>query len=359
MSDEVKEHAYQCLNRIAESYYSVLTQYMQQLLELTLNAITTQTDAVARQAISFWSAVCDEEYEMLDCEGAETKCKSFIMGATPYLVPVLLKTMTCQEEGQDEDSYNKSTEASACLVAIATTIGDRVLPEVANWIKENITSPNWHQKEAAVMAFGCIMDGPTDTTAQVQEHIDTVVRYLHDPEDLVKNSSAWAVMRITEFSPNSLGGNIVPLCQKLTSVLPDSEPATANHLCWAIHHAANYCIQTAEENSCPNIMCPILAKLVECLVVQGDRTDAHEANLRANAYEAINVCLHSGRTTTPSAFTLSLVSLWRVLHSDPCERAILIVSPCCWRPPVRTRTRTRHDSVGWPLGARRRGLNLF
>jgi importin subunit beta-1 len=76
-------------------YYSKLTEYMQRLLELTLTAIRTQSDNVARQAIAFWSAVCDAEYEMIASE-AEDECKKFIMGATPYLVPELLKTMTCQ-----------------------------------------------------------------------------------------------------------------------------------------------------------------------------------------------------------------------------------------------------------------------
>jgi hypothetical protein len=71
---------------------------MQRLLELTLNAINTQADNVARQAIAFWSAVCDVEYNMLitENEAEMAKCKKFILGAAGYLVPVLLTTMTQQ-----------------------------------------------------------------------------------------------------------------------------------------------------------------------------------------------------------------------------------------------------------------------
>ena len=248
------------------------------------------TDEVVHpQAISFWSAVCDEEFNMIDSE-EEEKCKKFIMGATPYLVPVLLKTMTCQEEGQDEDSNNKSTEAAACLAAIATTICDDILAHVIPWIKENIGNANWHLKEAAVMAFGCIMDGPQDISQYVGSVMDSLVSYLHDSEDLVRNSSAWAIMRVCEFSAASLGQHIIPLIQKLLEVLPQSEPQTANHLCWSIHHAANHICQSTE-TARPNPMSPVLGKIVEVLVGQGDRSDANEANLRANAYEALNVVI--------------------------------------------------------------------
>eukprot|EP00283_Hemiselmis_rufescens_P010191 CAMPEP_0173432662 /NCGR_PEP_ID=MMETSP1357-20121228/10379_1 /TAXON_ID=77926 /ORGANISM="Hemiselmis rufescens, Strain PCC563" /LENGTH=901 /DNA_ID=CAMNT_0014397289 /DNA_START=64 /DNA_END=2769 /DNA_ORIENTATION=+ len=290
-NEEIQEHAYQCLCRIAELYYDKLIPYIQKLLELTIMAITTQKDNVARQAIAFWSAVCDTEFEMINSD-EEAECKKFIMGATPYLVPDLLKTMRCQEEGQDEDSYNKSTEAAACLAAIASTICDEVLAHVVPWVQQNISSQDWHAKEAAVMAFGCIMDGPSpeELKSYVGGIMDTLIAYLVDPEDLVKNSSAWAIMRITEFAPESIGLHIAPLCDKLMQVMPQSEPQTANHLCWAVHHAANFVRASHESHILPkNQLSPILPKLVECLVTQADRGDATEANLRANAYEALNV----------------------------------------------------------------------
>eukprot|EP00961_Rhodomonas_salina_P020672 278018-Rhodomonas_salina.4 len=40
---------YQCLCRIAELYYEKLPNYIQTLLEMSLNAIKTQSDVVARQ----------------------------------------------------------------------------------------------------------------------------------------------------------------------------------------------------------------------------------------------------------------------------------------------------------------------
>lgn len=202
--------------------------------------------------------------------------------------------MLVQEDDQDEDTYNKTTEAAACLAAMASTIGDEVLQHVVPWVQANIISPDWHLREAAVMAFGSIMDGPEDARGHlgqcVREMIQTLIQYLTDSEDLVKNSAAWCIMRITEFCPTAIGANIGPLCEKLMEVMAHNEPQTANHLCWAIHHTANSVRNAYEQSILPkNPMSPILMRVVECLVTQGDRQDSTEANLRANAYEALNV----------------------------------------------------------------------
>ena len=65
---EVKEAAFMCLGRIAELYYEKLPNYISAVLEMTLAAISTQPDVVARAAIGFWHEVCDVEYEMLEDE---------------------------------------------------------------------------------------------------------------------------------------------------------------------------------------------------------------------------------------------------------------------------------------------------
>ncbi len=201
-----------------------------------------------------------------------------------------------QEEGQDEDSHNKSTEAAACLAAVANTIADEVLPHVVPWLQANIASPDWHAREAAVMAFGCIMEGPGDASlAQYVSQggvMDKLILYLDDSEDLVKNSAAWALRRVTEFAPSAVDNFIAPLCGKLMEALGKSEPATASHLCWAIHHIAHnvrndYSGAVMQKNP----LSPVLRHLVECLVVQGDRSDASEASMRATVYEALNVVL--------------------------------------------------------------------
>ena len=38
---------------------------------MTLSAIQKESDAVARQAITFWTTVCDVEYDMLNSDEGE------------------------------------------------------------------------------------------------------------------------------------------------------------------------------------------------------------------------------------------------------------------------------------------------
>ncbi len=42
---------------------------------------------------------------------------------------------------------------------VASLARDDIVPIVIPFVTANITNPNWHQREAAVMAFGCILDG--------------------------------------------------------------------------------------------------------------------------------------------------------------------------------------------------------
>lgn len=292
-NDDVKESAYQCLCRIAELYYEKLPNYIQTLLEMSLNAIKTQSDVVARQAIAFWSSVCEMEYEFLS---TDAECHKFIIGAQAFLIPVLLATMAQQEDGQDEDSYNKSTEAAACLGLVATIIENQVVGFVMPWVEQCIASQDWRQREAAVLAFGCIMDGPDDTL--LGQYVDPVLpvlfRYMmEDSEDLVKNSSAWTIMKICEMAPAAIKDDKVPpYVEKMMEALQSAEPATANHLAWGIHHLAAYVRGLYDTPLCPpNVLSGQFTRIVKALMDAGDRSDAAEANLRANVYEALNVVL--------------------------------------------------------------------
>ena len=234
--------------------------------------------------------MCDVEYELID----DSECHNFVKGASLYLVPVLLRCMTMQEEGQDEDSFNKSTEAASCLVAVATVVADDVVQAVMAFVKENIGQQNYRLREAAVMAFGSIMEGPDSDKLQgmVQEMMNYLVKYLDDAEDLVKNSSAWTISRICEFAPSALSQEAIPqLCHQFILAIPKSEAGTAEKLCWAIHHLSNHVVEDGNEDRSANALSPVFPALVRLLIETGDREDATEASLRATAYEALNILM--------------------------------------------------------------------
>ena len=104
---KVKVAALQCLVRIMSLYYQFMETYMASaLFAITLEAMKSDVDEVALQGIEFWSNVCDEEVD-LQIEASEANemgrppehvSKFYAKGALQYIVPILMRTLTKQEE---------------------------------------------------------------------------------------------------------------------------------------------------------------------------------------------------------------------------------------------------------------------
>ncbi|KAF2299305.1 hypothetical protein GH714_031430 [Hevea brasiliensis] len=171
LSPEVKirQAAFECLVSISSSYYEKLTPYIQDIFSITAKAVREDEEPVALQAIEFWSSICDEEIEILEEYGddftgdSDIPCFYFIKQALPALVPMLLETLLKQEEDQDQDegAWNIAMAGGTCLGLVARTVGDDIVPLVMPFIEENITKPDWRQREAATYAFGSILEGPS------------------------------------------------------------------------------------------------------------------------------------------------------------------------------------------------------
>lgn len=65
-----------------------------------------------------------------------------------------------QDENDDDDDWNPCKAAGVCLMLLATCCEDDVVPHVLPFIKENIKHPDWRYRDASVMAFGSILEGP-------------------------------------------------------------------------------------------------------------------------------------------------------------------------------------------------------
>lgn len=68
--------------------------------------------------------------------------------------------LTFQDENDDDDDWNPCKAAGVCLMLLATCCEDDVVPHVLPFIKEHIKSPDWRYRDASVMAFGSILEGP-------------------------------------------------------------------------------------------------------------------------------------------------------------------------------------------------------
>lgn len=68
-STRVRVFAYECLVKIVSLYYEYLPEQMDTLSRLTFHTMENDNEAdVVKQAIEFWSSVCDEEITLLERE---------------------------------------------------------------------------------------------------------------------------------------------------------------------------------------------------------------------------------------------------------------------------------------------------
>jgi importin subunit beta-1 len=104
-SDErVRVSAYQCLCDFADQYYEYLEPFMNDLFMLTGNAIKTECEAVALQALEFWTRIGEMESELVADEQdaqekgrqPEQRCFKIVHRALLPLLPLILDCLMLQ-----------------------------------------------------------------------------------------------------------------------------------------------------------------------------------------------------------------------------------------------------------------------
>ncbi|GAB1607726.1 importin subunit beta-1 isoform X1 [Argonauta hians] len=300
----VRVAALQCLVKIMSLYYQYMEHYMgPALFAITMEAMKSEIDEVSLQGIEFWSTVCDEEVDLAielseaDEEGRppERSSRFYAKGALQFLVPILLITLTKQEEF-DDDEWNPCKAAGVCLMLMATCCEDDVVGHVLPFVKEHIVHTDWRFRDAAVMAFGSILEGPDRNKLKpiVEQAMPMLINLLKDRSVVVRDTTAWAVGRVCEILPEAVINNtcLPPLLEALVQGL-EAESRVAHNVCWAISGLAEAAYEiaadAAEENVEPETYClsyyfdGIVTKLLETT----DRPDANQHNLRNAAYEAL------------------------------------------------------------------------
>ena len=296
----VRVKAFECLATIANYYYSKLPPYITNLFQLTVGAIKSDAQEVGQQAIEFWSTICDTEAEMVHDMKENGQLESGVVfynvieQASTSLVPIILETLSKQSEDMDEDSWNIAKAGAACLEAIAQTIGDNIVGFVLPFVTTNINSPDWRMKEAAIMAFGMILDGPSTSKLApiVSGALPVLVSCLQDQSTHVKDTCAWVIGRICEFHSNAITPTIFPqMVQALTLALEDSAPSVSAQACYAVHNLAQACEDESEANT--NVLSGFMPIILQKLLTVVNRPDWDEHNLRSIAYEAVNMMVQN------------------------------------------------------------------
>ncbi|KAH8112977.1 ARM repeat-containing protein [Phellopilus nigrolimitatus] len=257
--------------------------------------------SISLQAVEFWSTVFEEEIELaIEAseaaeygEAPETESKNFAKIALPEILPVLLGLLTRRDEDADEDEWNVSMAAATCLVLLAQTVADAIVPAVIPFTEANIKAADWHQREAAVMTFGSILDGPDPMilTLLVTQALPILVDMTRDENLLVKDTVAWTLGRICDLllvvlKPDE---HLHPLISTLVNALEDKPRIVAN-CCWVLMNLRDQLGSFYEEEG-PTLSSGPLAPYYEGIATATDI----ESNFRTSAYEAlVSYVTHAG-----------------------------------------------------------------
>jgi importin subunit beta-1 len=307
-NEDIVVAALQNLVKIMSLYYQYMEMYMgPALFAITLEAMKSPSDNVALQAIEFWSTVCDEEQDLaieameateLGKAPSQVSCH-YVQGALQFLIPILLLTLAKQEETDDEDDWNPCKAAGVCLSLMANCTTDLIIQFVMPFVNENLVHVDWRYRDAAVMALGCIMEGPDPEHLFkfISQIIMKVIDLMqNDSVVQVKDSAAWTIGRICEQTPAVVLQSqvIETLLQALTTGL-ERESRVATNVCWAFSSLAEAAYEYALNND-PSITSddpetyPLSSSfeiIITKVIATANRPDSAQNNLRTAAYEAL------------------------------------------------------------------------
>ncbi|KJH53219.1 HEAT repeat protein [Dictyocaulus viviparus] len=334
----VKVAALQCLVRIMSLYYQFMEQYMgSALFAISLQAMNSNVPEVALQGIEFWSNVCEEEITLnLEAEEAaennrvpEQVSRHYAKGAVPHICPLLLEILTHQEEGDDDDDWTPSKAAGVCIMLMAQCVGDTILDSVMPFLK-HFSNTNWKYKEAAIMAFGSILDGPDPAKLMtlVEQAMPALIDSMAEKNVTIRDTAAWTIGRVLEICPEIVNkdGILERLLPALSQGL-HQEPRVAANVCWALVALVKTtydmaCGQGTDSTGQPETyaLSPCFEPMISELIKTTDRTDGNQSNLRLAAFETLmeliknspKDCYHVVQSTT----VLMLKKLEQLLNME-------------------------------------------
>ncbi|EGG14643.1 karyopherin beta 1 isoform 4 [Cavenderia fasciculata] len=280
----IKRLAFENLVKIVPLYYGYIFEYMGDIYNITVNAIQTEpNEGVVLQAIEFWTTLCEEEYNLSE----DDLSKEVMSKALAPFIPVIVQTLLKQDEDQT-DSWNVCMAGATCITYIALNVTDSILEPIVPFISQNLASQEWRLAEAACVALGSILEGPTAVEFQrfLANTIPTLIEHAtKNPNSMVRDSASWTLARMCAHQIEAVADQLDIVLQALVNGTKDPLPKVAAHACWGIHNICQaFEIGSVGQYSSLNKLFPHIA---QALYVAAHRAD-DEDSLRVNAYEALN-----------------------------------------------------------------------
>ncbi|KAE8142618.1 armadillo-type protein [Aspergillus pseudotamarii] len=331
----VQAGAFGCLNRIMAAYYEKMRFYMEKaLFGLSIMGMKSEEEDVAKLAIEFWCSVCEEEIAIEDDNAAAQAEGSpevrpffgFARVACREVVPVLLQAMCRQDEDATDDEYNVSRAAYQALQLYASCVQGEVIQPVLSFVEENIRNEDWRRRDAAVAAFGAIMDGPDPKVLEplVKQALGVLVGMMEDSSIQVRDSAAYALGRVCDFCSETLDPDVhlQPLISCLFNGLA-STPKIASSCCWALMNVAERF--AGDVGAQTNPLSKHFEESVKSLLTLTERQDA-DNQLRTAGYEVLNSFVtNAANDSLPMVASLSDVVIQRLEHTIPMQQQVVSV----------------------------------
>merc|ERR1719225_1843531 len=143
-----------------------------------------------------------------------------------------MMSLTKQEEFDDEDDWNPCKAAGVCLMLLATCCEDDIVPHVLPFVKDNIKHADWRHRDAALMSFGSILEGPDPAQLKplVEQAMPMLIELMKDNSVVVKDTAAWTIGRVCELIPEAAinPAFFSPIVEKLLWTTDREDGGTSN-----------------------------------------------------------------------------------------------------------------------------------
>ncbi|KAI0476222.1 ARM repeat-containing protein [Xylariaceae sp. FL0804] len=315
----IQQGAFGCLNRIMGLYYENMRFYMEKaLFGLTILGMKNDDEDVAKLAVEFWSTVCEEEANIeednaqVDSSDQMRPFFNFARVATGEVVPTLLSLLTKQDEDATDDEYNLSRAAYQCLQLYSQAVGQNIIQPVIQFVEAHLRSDDWHYREAAVAAFGAIMEGPEEKTLEpiVKQALPILINMMEDSSTFVKDSTAYALGRITEACSEAIDPtqHLDPLIRSLFAGIHDAKMAAS--CCWALMNLAERF--SGDFDAAQNPLTPHFNNSVQTLLTVASQAGS-QSTVRTTSYEVLSAFVqHAATESFPAIAQLSDVIITRL-----------------------------------------------
>ncbi|GAN10385.1 karyopherin Kap95 [Mucor ambiguus] len=307
---ELQVAAYECLNRVASLYYEKLEDYMTSILynvskrkshscrinisQMTLNGMSQASDpSIVLLSIEFWSTICD--IEITRKKENMTPMFSFADKLMISIIPTLFKLMIKKHDKlEDDDEWDIPQAASNCLSLLASCCKELVVPPLIRLIDENLLTTNhvsWNQKEAAIIAFGSILNGPSKIKMKppIEQILPTVLACTKDPNVHVRLAAIWTLTEIIKESSRVLDqpAALHDIMSAIKDGLGDPSQKVRHTACIAIIHCAERLKFSPNRLIDTGPLSKYTHSIILCLLDKSRTFDLQDDPYMQTVYEAI------------------------------------------------------------------------